>query len=67
MRTNIEITDSLMEQAFHVCQLKTKREIVEAALTEFIQNRSRKNIAGLRGKIKFAAGYDYKESRKGRA
>jgi Arc/MetJ family transcription regulator len=65
MRTNIEIPDDIMEQAFLVSQLKTKREIVEAALFEFVQNHSRKNIADLRGQIKFADGYDYKKSREG--
>jgi Arc/MetJ family transcription regulator len=67
MRTNIEIADGIMEQAFRVCQFKTKREIVEAALVEFVRNRSHRDISDLRGKIKFADGYDYKESRKGRA
>jgi Arc/MetJ family transcription regulator len=60
MRTNIEIDDETMKQAFSVSNFKTKREIVAQALNEFIQNRTRKNLADLRGKIMFADGYNYK-------
>jgi Arc/MetJ family transcription regulator len=63
MRTNIEINDEMMKQAFLVSDLKTKREVVEQALAEFIQNRTRKNLADLRGKIHFADSYDYKTAR----
>jgi Arc/MetJ family transcription regulator len=66
MRTNIEINDEMMKQAFLVSDLKTKREVVEQALAEFIQNRTRKNLSDLRGKIHFADGYDYKTAREAR-
>jgi Arc/MetJ family transcription regulator len=63
MRTNIEIGDEIMKQAFSVSGLKTKREVVEQALSEFIQNRTRKNLMDIRGKISFTDGYDYKLAR----
>ena len=63
MRTNIEIDDETMEQAFSVSNLKTKREIVAQALKEYVQNRTRKDIAEIRGKIKFFEGYNYKAAR----
>ena len=66
MRTNIEIDKETMEQAFSVSNLKTKKEIVDLALKEFVQNRIRKNLAELRGKISFADGYDYKDARENR-
>ena len=55
MRTNIEIDDETMKQAFSVPDFKTKQE--------FVQNQTRKNLADLRGKIRFAVDYDYKAMR----
>ena len=63
MRTNIEIDEETMKQAFSVSDLKTKNEIMAQALKEFVRNRTRKNLADLRGKIGFADGYDYKSAR----
>jgi Arc/MetJ family transcription regulator len=64
MRTNIEIRDDLMNKALTISGLKTKKELVELAITEFIEIRSRKNLEDLRGKIQFSDGYDYKAARK---
>ena len=66
MRTNIEIDEDTMKQAFYVSDYKTKKEIVAQALKEFVRNRTRKDLTDLRGKIKFADGYDYKAAREGR-
>ncbi|NSW75759.1 MAG: type II toxin-antitoxin system VapB family antitoxin [Candidatus Atribacteria bacterium] len=63
MRTNIVIDDELLEEAMKLAQVKTKKEAVAIALREFVQNRKRKNLAELKGKIKFAEGYDYKRMR----
>jgi Arc/MetJ family transcription regulator len=63
MRTNIDIDDKVMEQAFSVSTFKTKREIVEQALKEFVRSRTHKDLAELRGKIRFAEDYDYKAAR----
>ena len=63
MRTNIDIDEETMKQAFSVTDLKTKKEIVTQALKEFISSRTRKDLTDLRGKIKFADGYDYKAAR----
>ena len=63
MRTNIEIDEKTMEQAFSVSGFKTKKEIVGQALKEFVRNRTRKDLTDLRGKIRFADSYDYKALR----
>jgi Arc/MetJ family transcription regulator len=63
MRTNIEISDETMKKALLVSGFKTKREVVEQALKEFIYSRSRKNLADIRGTIQFSDGYDYKTTR----
>lgn len=65
MRTNIVLNDELMEEAFKFSQtISTKRELIETALREYVNNRKRKNIRDIRGKIKFDTDYDYKTMRK---
>ncbi len=66
MRTNIVIDDALMHKAMEVSGLKTKKEVVEQAMIEFVESRTRKNLRELRGKIKFADDYDYQARREGR-
>ena len=66
MRTNIVIDDELMKKAINVSGLATKKEVVHLALEEFVQNRSRKSLQELKGKIKLAEDYDYKALREGR-
>lgn len=66
MRTNIVIDDKLMEQAMQLSGLSTKKEVVERALLEFVQRRSRKDLSELRGKILFDTDYDYKAKRERR-
>jgi len=61
MRTNVDIDDELIQEAFRLTKLKTKKEIIHKALEEFIQNRKRLDLKEIRGKIKFARGYDYKK------
>lgn len=63
MRTNIFIDDQLMAEALKLTGLKTKKEIVNLALKEFVENHKRKNLLDLKGKIKFADDYDYKKMR----
>jgi Arc/MetJ family transcription regulator len=63
MRTNIIIDDDMMRQAMEVSGIKTKREVVDRAIKEFVANRKRLNLLDLVGKIKFADGYDYRETR----
>ena len=66
MRTNIVIDDELMQEAMRVSGLTTKKDVVDKALIEFVERRTRKDLAEIRGKIKFADDYDYKAMRKGR-
>lgn len=50
MRTNIEIDDKLMRQALKASGLKTKREVVEAALRQFVQRSDQRHaLERLRG------------------
>jgi len=65
MRTNVVLNDELIDEAFKFSQsIATKRELIETALREYVNNRKRKNIRELRGKIRFNDDYDYKNMRK---
>lgn len=66
MRTNIVINKTLMAEAMRVSGLTTKKEVVNTALQEFVDRRTRKDISELRGKIRFAEGYDHKAGREDR-
>ena len=63
MRTNIDIDDSLMEEAFSLSKVRTKKELVHLALQEFIKSKKKKDLFELSGKIKFHEDYDYKSLR----
>ena len=63
MRTNIVIDDRLVEEAMALANLKTKREAVHKALEEYVRTLKKKDLRELRGKVRFAAGYDPKKLR----
>jgi len=64
MRTNIEIDDSLMEEAMRAGETTTKKATVEAALRLLVQTRMQSGIRKLRGKVKWEGDLD--KSRRGR-
>ncbi|MCL2763558.1 MAG: type II toxin-antitoxin system VapB family antitoxin [Treponema sp.] len=65
MRTNVVLNDELVNEAFRYSRaIATKRELIEVALKEYVDNRKRKNIKELRGNIQFRENYDYKAMRK---
>jgi len=63
MRTNIVIDEELLKEALVLSRAKTKKETVQRALEEFVRNRKRLDLSKIRGKIKFADGYDHKKMR----
>jgi Arc/MetJ family transcription regulator len=66
MRTNIVLDDALVEEAFRHSDQKTKKGLVDEALRELIRVRRRRSLADLKGRIRFAQGYDYKKLRTAR-
>jgi Arc/MetJ family transcription regulator len=66
MRTNIVLNETLVKEAFHYAKVSTKRELIDLALREFIENHKRRNISDLRGKVKLNPDYDYKSLRENR-
>ena len=64
MRTNIVLDDQLVDEAFKYAEhIKTKKDLIETALKEFVRNKKMKNLKELKGKIQFADNYDYKKMR----
>ena len=58
MRTNININANLMKEAMRMALTKTKKETVEIALNELIENRKRKQILNYRGKLNWTGDLD---------
>jgi hypothetical protein len=51
MRTNINLDDQLVEEAFKLSRAKTKKELIHKALEEFVQSRLRLSLLDLEGRI----------------
>jgi Arc/MetJ family transcription regulator len=65
MRTNIVLDDNLVKEAFRHAPVKTKRELVDLALREFVATRKRRDLRELVGKVRLDPSYDYKKARIG--
>lgn len=63
MRTNIVLDEQLVNEAMSLSQIKTKRELVEQALKEFVALRKRLNLLDLVGAGDLLDDYDYKSLR----
>lgn len=63
MRTNIDLEDDLVEEAFSLTGLRTKRDLVHLALRELITSRKKKNLLDLSGQIEFSEEFDHKNLR----
>jgi len=64
MRTNVVIDDHLINEGLELTKLRTKTELIKTALEELIENRKKKDLRKIKGKIKFRDDYNYKEMRK---
>ncbi len=63
MRTNIVLDDALVEQAFALTGLHTKRELVHFALSELVRRRGKKDMFELAGKVRLRPDFDHKAMR----
>jgi Arc/MetJ family transcription regulator len=66
MRTNIVLDDGLIKEALRLSRVKTKKELVNQALKEFVENRKRLNLMDLASRIEFVKDYNYKALRIGK-
>jgi len=58
MRTNIEIDDKLMNDAFEASGLTTKKAVVEQALKTLIKLKKQEEIKRFRGKLEWSGDLD---------
>lgn len=64
MRTNIVLDDELVREAQALSQIKTKRELIDTALREFVAHRKRLDLRDLKGSYSLREDYDHKQTRK---
>ena len=63
MPTNLAIDDLLLREAQRVGKKKTKKDVVNEALTEYIQRRRQAEIIEAFGTVDYDEEYDYKAAR----
>lgn len=63
MRTNIDLDDTLIEEAFRYAPVQTKKELVHLALREYVERHRRLDVRELRGTVAIRPDYDYKKLR----
>ena len=66
VRTNIDLDDQLVEQAFAITGLRTKKELVNFALAELVKRNTKKDLLDLAGEIEFIDGFSTDTLRKNR-
>jgi Arc/MetJ family transcription regulator len=49
MRTNVVLNERLVNEALKYAAVKTKKDLIDLALREFVQQRKRADIRELRG------------------
>lgn len=63
MRTNVDLDEALVEEAFRLTHVRTKKELLHLALEELIRSCKRKNLLDLSGQVQFRDDYDPKALR----
>jgi Arc/MetJ family transcription regulator len=63
MATNVEIDAALIQQALLLGGKRTKREVIEEALREYVARREQQRVLSLFGRIDYEQSYDYKKQR----
>ncbi len=63
MRANIVLDEALVTEAMRYANVKTKRELVDRALREFVAARRRRDVSDLFGRVQIDPDYDYRADR----
>ena len=58
MKTNVDLDDKLVERARRLTGLKTKKELINHALSELVRRKDQKSILELRGKVSWVGDLD---------
>jgi Arc/MetJ family transcription regulator len=53
MRTNIELDDALVEQALKLSNIKTKKDVIQEALKNYVAWMKKKQLLDLKGNVKW--------------
>lgn len=63
MRTNVDLDDELVAEAFALTGVQTERELLRLALSELIRVRRKKDLSELAGRISLRDDFDHKAMR----
>ena len=66
MATNLDLDDTLVQQAKRLGKHRSKREAVNCALAEYVSRRKRRRILSQFGKLPWDPKYDHKAERRKR-
>ena len=66
MRTDIVLDDELVEEAFALTGVRTKRGLVRLALEESIRRRRKRDLTELAGRLRLRDDFDHKALRRTR-
>ena len=64
MATNIELNEPLLSKAMRLGGMKTKKEAVNQALSEYVQRREQLKVLDFFGKVDLDPELDYTSQRK---
>jgi Arc/MetJ family transcription regulator len=65
MRTNIVLDDELITEAMRLAGIKTRREMVDHALREYVARHRQREVLGLAGQGLIDPSYDVRAVRSG--
>ncbi|WP_297212675.1 MULTISPECIES: type II toxin-antitoxin system VapB family antitoxin [Thermodesulfovibrio] len=63
-RTNIELDEQILKEAMELTKMKTKKDVVNFAISELVKKLKRKKILELEGKVQWEGNLE--EMREGR-
>ncbi len=63
MATNIELNEKLLSKAMKLGGMRTKKEAVNEALSEYVQRREQLKVLDFFGTIEEDPSFDYKKQR----
>jgi Arc/MetJ family transcription regulator len=66
MRTNVVLDSALVTEAFKYAGVKTKKDLLDLALREYVKQHQRADVRELRGKGMLDPSYDYRAARRGK-
>ncbi|MEJ5228161.1 type II toxin-antitoxin system VapB family antitoxin [Thermodesulfovibrio sp.] len=63
-RTNIELDEQILKEAMELTKMKTKKDVVNFAISELVKKLKRKKILELEGKVQWEGNLEEMRKRK---